>query len=136
MMQPKKTKWRKRRKGRLSGLENRAVAISFGSYALKATDFCHLKSNQIEAARKIIARATNRQGQLWIRVFPDWPVTRKPNEVRMGSGKGSVDHWCFRVRPGRIIFELDGVSLEVAQRAFALASEKLPFECKMISFSD
>ena len=132
MLQPKKSEWRKRRKGRLSGAETRGTTPAFGSLALKALGFARLTARQIEAARKAIVRCTARQGQLWIRVFPDCPVTRKPNEVRMGSGKGNVEFYCAPVRPGRVIFELGGVDEAVARKAFAQAAEKLPFQCKIV----
>ncbi len=133
MLQPKKTEWRKQRKVRVSGNETAGTTVAFGSIGLKAVGFARLTARQIEAARKAIVRCTARQGQLWIRVFPHTPVTRKPNEVRMGSGKGAVDFWCAPIRPGRVIFELGGVDEATARQAFTQASEKLPFACKIVT---
>jgi len=117
-------------KGRMKGLAKRGTTISFGSYALKALDSHWITDRQIEAARQALTRSMKREGTVWIRIFPDKPITRKPAEVRMGKGKGNLDHWAAVVKPGRIIFEVDGVSEEVARRALQLASGKLPIKTK------
>ncbi|MEE6186540.1 50S ribosomal protein L16 [Mycovorax composti] len=130
MLQPKRTKHRKMQKGRMKGLAKRGTTISFGSYALKALDSHWITDRQIEAARQALTRSMKREGTVWIRIFPDKPITRKPAEVRMGKGKGNLDHWAAVVKPGRIIFEVDGVSEEVARRALQLASGKLPIKTK------
>src|SRR5690606_7309527 len=130
MLQPKRTKHRKMQKGRMKGLAKRGNTISFGSYALKALDSHWITDRQIEAARQALTRSMKREGTVWIRIFPDKPITRKPAEVRMGKGKGNLDHWAAVVKPGRIIFEVDGVSEEVARRALQLASGKLPIKTK------
>jgi large subunit ribosomal protein L16 len=132
MLQPKKTKHRKQFKGRMKGLARRGSTISFGSFAIKALDEVFINSRQIEAARIAATRYMKREGQLWIRIFPDKPITKKPAEVRMGKGKGALDHWVAVVKPGRIIFELDGVPQEVAQEALRLAAQKLPVKTKYI----
>lgn len=132
MLQPKKTKHRKQFKGRMKGNAQRGAQISFGSFAIKALDPVFITSRQIEAARIAATRYMKREGQLWIRIFPDKPITSKPAEVRMGKGKGALDHWVAVVRPGRIIFELDGVNKEVAQEALRLAAQKLPVKTKFI----
>jgi large subunit ribosomal protein L16 len=126
MLQPKRTKYRKQQKGRNRGIAWKGSDIAFGSFALKSLDLGRLTSRQIEAARIAMTRHMKREGVVWIRVFPDKPVTKKPQEVRMGKGKGAHDHWVALVQPGRIMFELDGVSATVAREALALAAQKLP----------
>ncbi|MDR0632661.1 MAG: 50S ribosomal protein L16 [Holosporales bacterium] len=132
MLFPKKTKYRKAFKGRIHGSACTGVDVAFGTYGLKAMDPARITARQIEAARRAITRHMRRAGRLWIRVFPDIPVSKKPAEVRMGSGKGSPEFWVCRVKPGRILFELNGVSEEVAQAAFKLAAEKLPIATKFV----
>lgn len=132
MLQPKKTKHRKQFKGKMKGFAQRGSTISFGSFAIKALDEVFINSRQIEAARIAATRYMKREGQLWIRIFPDKPITKKPAEVRMGKGKGALDHWVAVVKPGRIIFELDGVSGEIAKEALRLAAQKLPVKTKFI----
>jgi large subunit ribosomal protein L16 len=136
MLFPKKTKYRKAFKGRIHGNAKRGYTIAFGSFGLKAMEPERITARQIEAARKAINRYLRRAGRLWIRVFPDVPVSRKPAEVRMGSGKGSVEFYICRVQPGRILFELAGVSSEQAQEAFRLASGKLPIKTKFVQQID
>lgn len=126
MLQPKRTKYRKQQKGRNRGIAYKGSEISFGSYGLKSLDLGRLTSRQIESARIAMTRHMKREGVVWIRIFPDKPVTKKPQEVRMGKGKGAHDHWVALVQPGRIMFELDGVSPTVAREALALAAQKLP----------
>ncbi len=126
MLQPKKTKYRKQQKGRVKGNATRGFTVSFGSFGLKALDTCFLSSKQLEAARVALNRFMKREGQVWIRVFPDKPMTKKPAEVRMGKGKGAPEYWVARCRPGTIIFEADGVPVAVAQEAMRLAAQKLP----------
>jgi large subunit ribosomal protein L16 len=126
MLQPKRTKYRKQQKGRNRGIAWKGSDISFGSYGLKSLELGRLTSRQIESARIAMTRHMKREGVVWIRVFPDKPVTKKPQEVRMGKGKGAHDHWVALVQPGRIMFELDGVSPAVAREALALAAQKLP----------
>ena len=126
MLQPKRTKYRKQQKGRNRGIAYKGSEISFGSYGLKSPDLGRLTSRQIESARIAMTRHMKREGVVWIRIFPDKPVTKKPQEVRMGKGKGAHDHWVALVQPGRIMFELDGVSPAVAREALALAAQKLP----------
>ena len=133
MMSPKKTKYRKAHKGRIKGSTKGGSQLNFGQYGLKALEPERITARQIEAARRAISRYVKRVGRMWIRVFPDVPVTRKPAEVRMGSGKGSVEFWAARVAPGRIIFEIDGVSEEIAREAFDRASAKLPIKTKFVS---
>lgn len=130
MLQPKRTKHRKMQKGRMKGDTKRGATISFGSYALKALDSHWITDRQIEAARQALTRSMKREGNVWIRIFPDKPITHKPAEVRMGKGKGNLEFWAAVVQPGRIIFEVDGVSEEIARRALALASGKLPIKTK------
>ena len=130
MLQPKRTKHRKMQKGRMKGDTKRGATISFGSYALKALDSHWITDRQIEAARQALTRSMKREGNVWIRIFPDKPITHKPAEVRMGKGKGNLEYWAAVVQPGRIIFEIDGVSEEVARRSLALASGKLPIKTK------
>ena len=126
MLQPKRTKYRKQQKGRNRGIAYKGSEISFGSYGLKSLELGRLTSRQIESARIAMTRHMKREGVVWIRIFPDKPVTKKPQEVRMGKGKGAHDHWVALVQPGRIMFELDGVSPAVAREALALAAQKLP----------
>jgi len=126
MLQPKRTKYRKQMKGRYNGLSYRGNKISFGSFGLKAITSGRLTSRQIEAARIALTRYMKREGKVWIRVFPDKPITSKPLEVRMGKGKGALDHYVCPIKPGKIMFELDGVPIEVAQEALRLAAQKLP----------
>jgi len=133
MLQPKKTKWRKAHKGRIHGNAKGGTELNFGSYGLKALEPERVTARQIEAARRALTRQMKRQGRVWIRIFPDVPVSKKPAEVRMGSGKGSPEFWICRVKPGRIMFELDGVSGEVARQALALAAAKLPIRTKVVS---
>lgn len=133
MLSPKKFKFRKQRKGRIHGNAKGGTNLDFGAYGLKALTPDRVTARQIEAARRAITRHLRRQGKLWIRVFPDVPVTSKPLEVRQGKGKGSVDYWAARVKPGRIMFELDGVSEELAREAFSLAAMKLPVKTKFIA---
>lgn len=133
MLQPKKTKFRKAHKGRIHGNAKGGSTLAFGEFGLKAMAPDRITARQIEAARRAIARAMKRQGKVWIRVFPDVPVSKKPLEVRMGSGKGSPEFWVARVKPGRIMFELDGVSVEVAKEALALAAMKLPIATKFVA---
>ena len=135
MLVPKRTKFRKAFKGRIHGLAKGASTLDFGSYGLKALEPERVTARQIEAARRAISRAMKRQGKMWIRIFPDVPVSKKPPEVRQGKGKGSVEFWVCRVKPGRVMFEVDGVSEEVAREAFALAAAKLPIKTKFIARS-
>jgi large subunit ribosomal protein L16 len=132
MLQPKKTKFRKQQKGRMKGNTKRGAELSFGSFGIKALDSCWLTGRQIEAARQAITRYMKREGQLWIRVFPDKPVTKKPAEVRMGKGKGAPEYFVARVTPGRILFEAEGVTFETAKEAMRLGSQKLPILTKFI----
>ena len=133
MLQPKKTKFRKAFKGRIHGDAKGGTSLNFGAYGLKALEPDRITARQIEAARRAISRAIKRQGRLWIRIFPDVPVSSKPAEVRMGKGKGSPEFWVARVKPGRILFELDGVSGPVAALAFERAAMKLPIKVKVIA---
>lgn len=133
MLSPKKTKYRKAFKGRIHGNAKGGYTLSFGQHGLKALEPERLTSRQIEAARRAISRHVKRVGRLWIRIFPDLPITKKPAEVRMGSGKGSVEYWAARVQPGRILFEIDGVSEEVAKDALARAAAKLPVRTKFVT---
>jgi len=132
MLSPKKTKYRKQFKGRIHGLSKGNYALNYGSYGLKAIEPERVTSRQIEAARKAITRYLKRAGRMWIRIFPDVPVSKKPAEVRMGKGKGSVEYWACRVKPGRIMFEVDGVSMSDAKKAMTLAAAKLPIKCKFV----
>ncbi|MAH05366.1 MAG: 50S ribosomal protein L16 [Pseudomonadota bacterium] len=132
MLQPKKTKFRKAHKGRIHGNAKGGTDLNFGAYGLKALSPDRITARQIEAARRTMTRHLKRQGKLWIRVFPDVPVSKKPLEVRQGKGKGSVEYWAARVKPGRIMFELDGVSEELAREAMALAAAKLPIATKFV----
>ena len=133
MLSPKKTKFRKAFKGRIHGNAKGGSTLNFGAFGLKAISPERVTARQIEAARRVIARHIKRAGRVWIRIFPDVPVSMKPAEVRMGSGKGSTEYWACRVHPGRVMFELDGVPEELAREAFLLASAKLPLDTKFIS---
>jgi len=132
MLMPKKTKFRKAHKGRIHGESKGATSLDFGSYGLKALTPERVTARQIEAARRAMTRAMKRQGKVWIRVFPDVPVSKKPAEVRMGKGKGAVEYWACRVKPGRIMFEIDGVAEPVAREALRLAAFKLPVKTKFV----
>ncbi len=132
MLQPKKTKFRKAFKGRISGTAKGGTDLNFGQFGLKAMEPERVNARQIEAARRAITRAMKRAGRVWIRIFPDKPVTKKPTEVRMGKGKGNPEAWVAVVKPGRIMFELEGVAPEVAKRAMELAAAKLPVKCKFV----
>lgn len=132
MLQPKRTKHRKAQKGRIREVAKRGTTISFGSFGLKALEPIWLNNRQIEAARQALTRSMKREGNVWIRIFPDKPITRKPLEVRMGKGKGNPEFWAAVVEPGRIIFECDGVSEETAKQALELAAQKLPIKTKFI----
>ena len=136
MLQPVRTKWRKAHKGRIHGNASRANFINYGAYALKAMSPDRVTGKQIEAARVALTRHMKRQGRVWTRVFPNIPVSKKPIEVRMGKGKGSVDRWVAKVKPGRIMFEVDGVSEEIAKEGLRLAAMKLPVKCRFISRQD
>jgi large subunit ribosomal protein L16 len=132
MLQPKRTKFRKQMKGRNRGLAHRGSTVSFGQFGLKATGRGRLTARQIEAARRAMTRHIKRGGKIWIRVFPDKPITTKPLEVRQGKGKGNVDYWVCQIQPGRILYEMEGVSEEMAREAFRLAAAKLPFSTKFV----
>jgi large subunit ribosomal protein L16 len=136
MLQPKRTKFRKAHKGRIHGEAKGGFLLNFGSYALKATEPERVTARQIEAARRAITRHMKRQGRVWIRIFPDLPVSAKPIEVRMGKGKGSVDRWVAKVKPGRIMFEIDGVSEEIAREALRLGAMKLPVTTRVVLRED
>lgn len=131
MLQPKRTKFRKQMKGRNRGLAHRGSTVSFGEYGLKAVGRGRLTARQLESARRALTRHIKRGGKVWIRVFPDKPITQKPLEVRQGSGKGNVEYWVANIQPGRILFEIEGVAPEIAQEAFSLAAAKLPFATKL-----
>jgi large subunit ribosomal protein L16 len=133
MLSPKRTKFRKAHKGRIHGLAKGGTALNFGAYGLKALEPERITARQIEAARRAITRAMKRAGRVWIRIFPDVPVSTKPAEVRMGSGKGSPEFWVARVKPGRIMFEVEGVSSELAREALTLGAAKLPIKTKFIT---
>ena len=133
MLSPKRTKFRKAHKGRIHGDAKGGTTLNFGSYGLKAVEPARVTARQIEAARRAITRHMKRVGKVWIRVFPDVPVSRKPAEVRMGSGKGTPEYWVCRVHPGRIMFEMDGVPKQMAHEAFALAAAKLPIKTRVVS---
>src|ERR1700710_1198656 len=133
MLSPKRTKYRKAHKGRIRGVAQSGTTLNFGSFGLKAMQPERITARQIEAARRAITRHMKRQGRLWIRVFPDVPVTGKPAEVRMGKGKGAPEYWAARVKPGRILFELDGVPGDVAAMAFSRAAMKLPIKVKVVA---
>ena len=136
MLQPKKTKHRKQQKGKIKGNAQRGHQIAFGSFAIKSLDEGFITSRQIEAARIAVTRYMKREGKVWIRIFPDKPMTAKPAEVRMGKGKGALDHWVAVIRPGRVLFEADGVPYEIAKEAMRLAAQKLPVKCKFIVRND
>ena len=133
MLQPKRTKFRKQFKGRNRGLAQRGNTVAFGEYGLKATDRCRLTARQIEAARRAMTRYVKRGGKVWIRVFPDKPVTAKPLEVRQGSGKGNVEFWVALVQPGTVLYEMEGVTEAIAREAFRLAASKLPVATTFVS---
>lgn len=133
MLQPKRTKFRKQRKGRNSGVATRGNKVSFGEYGLKCTVRGRITSRQLEAARRAINRYIKRGGKIWIRIFPDVPISKKPLEVRMGSGKGNVEYWIAKVQPGRMLYEMEGVSEETAREAFRLAAAKLPVQTVFVN---
>ena len=135
MLQPKRTKYRKQQKGRNRGLAQRGSRVSFGEYGLKATGRGRITARQIEAARRAMTRHIKRGGKIWIRVFPDKPITKKPLEVRQGKGKGGVEYWVAQVQPGRMLYEMEGVPETVAREAFRLAAAKLPLETTFVSRS-
>ena len=132
MLQPSKPKFRKQHKGRIHGKTQSGSKLNFGGYGLKATSPGRIKARQIEAARRAITREMQREGRVWIRIFPDVPVTKKPAEVRMGKGKGSVEFWVSRVHPGRILFEVDGISEDIAKKALMLGAAKLPVKSSFV----
>ena len=132
MLQPKKTNYRKMQKGKMKGNAGRGTTLAFGSFGIKALDECWITARQIEAARIAVTRYMKRQGQVWIRIFPDKPITKKPAEVRMGKGKGSPEYWAATVKPGRVLFECEGVDFETAKEALRLAAQKLPIKTKFI----
>ena len=132
MLQPKRTKYRKMQKGRVRGLAQRGSTIAYGSFGIKTLEVGFITSRQIEASRIAINRYMKREGQVWIRIFPDKPITSKPAEVRMGKGKGAPSHWVAPVRPGRVMFEVDGVPMETAMEALHLGAQKLPVKCKFV----
>ena len=132
MLQPKRTKFRKQHKGRIKGVAKGGTQLTFGSFGLKAQEPERVTARQIEAARRAMTRHMKRAGRVWIRIFPDVPVTKKPTEVRMGKGKGSVEYWACKVKPGRIMFEIDGVSEDVAREALRLAAMKLPVKTRFV----
>ncbi len=136
MLSPKKTKYRKRQKGRLKGVATRGNTLAFGDFGLKALGKGYISAQQIEAARIAITRHVKRRGKIWIRIFPDKPITSKPAEVRMGKGKGSVEAWVAPVKPGRILYEMEGIEESVAREALRLASHKLSVPTKIVSRSD
>ncbi len=133
MLQPKRTKFRKMHKGRIKGVAKGGTELNFGAYGLKALEPERVTARQIEAARRAMTRHMKRAGRVWIRIFPDVPVSKKPTEVRMGKGKGSVEYWAAKVKPGRIMFEIDGVPREVAEEALRLAAMKLPIKCRFVA---
>lgn len=132
MLQPKRTKYRKQQKGRNRGIAYKGSTVSFGSFGLKSMDNGRITNRQIESARVAMTRYMKREGNVWIRIFPDKPITSKPQEVRMGKGKGALDHWVAQVQPGRIMFEIDGVPRRVAEEALRLAAQKLPVRTKTV----
>lgn len=136
MLQPKRTKYRKQQKGRNRGVAKRGTLVSFGSFGLKSMELGRITNRQIEAARIAMTRYMKREGKVWIRIFPDKPITSKPLEVRMGKGKGNLDHYVAQVQPGRVLFELDGVPREVAEEALRLAAQKLPVKTRTITRPD
>ena len=133
MLQPKRTKFRKQMKGRNRGLASRGSTVSFGEFALKATDRGRLTARQIEAARRAMTRHVKRGGTIWIRVFPDKPITKKPLEVRQGKGKGNVEYWVAKIQPGKVLYEMEGVSEDIAREAFRLAAAKLPIPTTFVA---
>ena len=133
MLQPKRTKFRKQHKGRNTGVATSGAKVSFGEFGLKALDRGNLTARQIEAARRAMTRHVKRGGKIWIRVFPDKPITQKPLEVRMGNGKGNVEYWVAEIRPGKVLYEMEGVSEEIAREAFRLAAAKLPFKTTFVT---
>ena len=133
MLMPKRVKHRKQFRGSMAGKISRGNKVAYGEFGLAATEPCWIKSNQIEAARVALTRYTKREGKVWIKIFPDKPVTAKPAETRMGSGKGTVEYWVAVVKPGRVMFEIGGVSEDAAREALRLASQKLPCKCKIVS---
>jgi large subunit ribosomal protein L16 len=136
MLQPKRTKYRKQQKGRNRGVAKRGTLVSFGSFGLKSMELGRITNRQIEAARIAMTRYMKREGKVWIRIFPDKPITSKPLEVRMGKGKGNLDHYVAQVQPGRVMFELDGVPREVAEEALRLAAQKLPVKTRTVTRPD
>jgi large subunit ribosomal protein L16 len=136
MLQPKRTKYRKQQKGRIKGISHRGASISFGTFGLKSLDSAFITNRQIEAARIAMTRFMKREGNVWIRIFPDKPITAKPQEVRMGKGKGALDHYVAVVSPGRIMFEIDGVNEETGREALRLAAQKLPVLTKFVKRRD
>ena len=136
MLSPKRTKFRKLHKGRIHGEAKGGTTLNFGSFGLKATQPERITARQIESARRAMVRHMKRQGRYWIRIFPDTPVTQKPTEVRMGKGKGSVEYWAAKVKPGRVMFEIDGVSEPIAKEALRLAAMKLPVKCRFVIRED
>lgn len=136
MLQPKRTKFRKQQKGRVRGLATRGFTVDFGSFAIKSLETGWITARQIEAARIAVTRAMKREGQVWVRIFPDKPITKKPAEVRMGKGKGAPEYWVACVKPGTIIFEANGVPLATAQESLRLASQKLPVRTKFVTRPD
>jgi len=136
MLQPKRTKFRKMHKGRIHGQAKGGTELNFGTYGLKAATPERVTARQIEAARRALTRHMKRQGRVWIRIFPDVPVSKKPTEVRMGKGKGSVEYWAAKVKPGRVMFEIDGVSESVAKEALRLAAMKLPLQTRIVVRED
>ena len=133
MLQPKRTKFRKAHKGRVHGNAKGGYSLNFGAFGLKAVEPARMTARQIEAARRTITRHLKRVGRVWIRIFPDVPVSKKPAEVRMGSGKGSIEYWAARVKPGRVLFEIDGVPREVAEESLSLAAAKLPIKTRFVA---
>lgn len=136
MLQPKRTKYRKQQKGRIKGNAGRGFTVSFGSFGLKSLDAGRITNRQIESARVAMTRYMKREGKVWIRIFPDKPITAKPAEVRMGKGKGALDHWVAIVKPGTIMFEMDGVPLDIAKEALRLAAQKLPVHTSFVMRPD
>ncbi|MDR3272112.1 MAG: 50S ribosomal protein L16 [Flavobacteriaceae bacterium] len=136
MLQPKRTKFRKMQKGRMKGLSYRGSRLAYGTFGIKALDSVFITARQIESARVAATRYMKREGQLWIKIFPDKPITRKPAEVRMGKGKGAVEYWVARATPGRILFEVGGVSYDIAKEALRLAAQKLPVKTKFVVAND
>ena len=133
MLQPKRTKFRKQHKGRIKGVAKGGTALNFGQFGLKAQEPARITSRQIEAARRAMTRHMKRAGRVWIRIFPDVPVSKKPTEVRMGKGKGSPEYWAAKVKPGRVMFEIDGVNETVAREAMQLAAAKLPIKTRFVA---